>query len=94
LYFCPTDDNDEPDPQYEEFMAKFGEDSEEEITEKPKNKHRARYARSPKHKARYNPESDEDNESNPAQPDSETAPDSNTRRQEFLAKAAAAAGSK
>jgi hypothetical protein len=75
-------------------MAKFGEDSEEETTEKPRSKHRGRYARSPKHIARYNSESDEDNESNPAQPDSETAPDSNIRRQEFLAKAAAAAGSK
>jgi hypothetical protein len=76
-------------------MASFGEnDYDEESIEKPRNKIRSRHARSAKHRSRNNFESDEDDDSNPAEPASTKSPDSHTRRQEFLAKVAAAAGSK
>jgi hypothetical protein len=92
IYFFTTDDNEEPTPQYEAYLAAFTED-EDESNEKSKNKHRGRYARSTKRRHQYEGESDEESEYNPAEPLSRS-PDSYSRRQEFLAKVAAAAGSK
>lgn len=92
IYFFTTDDNEESDPQYEAYLAAFTED-EDESTEKVKNKHRGRYARSTKRRHQYEEDSEEESEYNPAEPQSRS-PDSHSRRQEFLAKVAAAAGSK
>jgi hypothetical protein len=92
IYFFTTDDNKEPDPQYEAYMAAFAEEDEDESNEKSKNKHRGRYARSTKRR-HQSEEDSEESEYNPAEPQSRS-PDSHSRRQEFLAKVAAAAGSK
>jgi hypothetical protein len=92
IYFFTTDDNEEPDPQYEAYLAAFIEEYEGESIEKAKGKHRGRYTRSTKRRHQYE-DSDEDSEYNPAEPQSRS-PDSYSRRQEFLAKVAAAAGSK
>jgi hypothetical protein len=91
MYFFTTDDNEQPDPQYEAYLAAFTEEDEYESMEKGKNKHRGRYARSAR---RRNGEEDSGEESdyNPAEPLSRS-PDSHNRRQEYLAKAVAAAGS-
>jgi hypothetical protein len=75
-------------------MANYGDDNEDERSEKPRNKYRSRYARSAKRRSKYNEDSDEDDDFNPAEPESTKSPDSYIRRQEFLAKVAAAAGSK
>lgn len=94
LHFSTTDDNEEPDSQYEAFLAAFTEEDEDESNEKPKNKHRSRFARSTKRRHQYEDESDEESDYNPAEPQSSRYPDSYVRRQEYLAKVAAAAGSK
>lgn len=93
VHLCLTDDNKKPDPQYEAFIAALAEADEDEVTEKPKKRLRSRFTRSPGH-APWNTEAwDEEDDHNPAQPSSTESPDSNTRRQEFLAKVSAAAGS-
>lgn len=91
---CLTDDNDEPDPQYEAFMDALIGDEEDESSEKARKRHRGRFTRGTKHRPRNSEESEEEDYYNPAEPSSTKAPDSNTRRQELLAKVAAAAGSK
>jgi hypothetical protein len=90
---CFTDDNKEPDPQYEAFMADLGEADQNLSSEKPKRKHRDRVTRATRHRPSNNEELQED-DSNPADPSSTNSPDSFIRRQEFLAKVSAAAGSK
>jgi hypothetical protein len=94
MHFSTTDDNKEPDSQYEAFLAAYAEEDDDESFEKTKNKHRSRFARSTKRRNKYEEESDEESDYNPAEPQSSRSPDSYTRRQEFLAKVAAAAGSK
>jgi hypothetical protein len=91
MYFFTTDDNEKPDPQYEAYLAAFTEGDEYESMEKGKNKHRGRYARST-HRRTSEEDSDEESDYNPAEPQSRS-PDSYNRRQEYLAKVAAAAGS-
>jgi hypothetical protein len=93
IYFFTTDDNKEPDPQYEAYLATFAEEDQDESNEKAKNKHRGRYARSTKRRHQYEEDSEEESEYNPAEPQSRS-PDSYSRRQEYLAKVAAAVGSK
>jgi hypothetical protein len=90
---CLTDDNKESDPQYEAFTAAFGEADEDESPEKTKQKLRRRSTRTTEHGLWNNEEWDEEDDYNPADPSSTKSPDSHTRRQEFLAKASAAAGS-
>jgi hypothetical protein len=80
----------EPDPQYEAFMAAFAETDEDQNTGKPKKKQRSQFTNAPRHSLWNN---EEDNY-NPANPSSTKSPDSYARRQEFLAKVSAAAGSK
>jgi hypothetical protein len=76
-------------------MAAFGEEDEDESTEKPKKRHRSRFSRSTRRRPKNREESDEEEDDyNPADPISTKSPDSHTRRQEFLAKVSAAAGSK
>jgi hypothetical protein len=91
MYFFTTDDNEEPDSQYEAYLAAFTEEDEYESKEKSKYKQRGRYARSTRRR-----QSEEDSYEeigyNPAEPQSRS-PDSHSRRQEYLAKVAAAAGS-
>jgi hypothetical protein len=91
MYFFTIDDNKQPDPQYEAYLAAFTEEDEYESMEKGKNKHRGRYARSAR---RRNGEekSGEEIGYNPAEPQTRY-PDSHNRRQEYLAKVAATAGS-
>jgi len=92
IYFITTDDNEQPDPQYEAYLAAFTEEYEDGSAEKLKNKYRGRHARSTKRRHQYEEGSGEESEYNPAEPQSRS-PDSYTRQQEFLAKVAAAAGS-
>jgi hypothetical protein len=92
MCFFTTDDNEVPDPQYEAYLAAFTEQDEDENISNAKNKHRGRYARSAR-RHKYEEDSDEESEYNPAEPQSRS-PGSHSRRQEFLAKVAAAAGSK
>jgi hypothetical protein len=92
---CLADDNEDPDPEYEAFMDALTEDEEDESVEKTRKRHRGRFTRGTKHRPRNIEESEEEEDHyNPAEPRSSKAPDSNTRRQELLAKAAVAAGSK
>jgi hypothetical protein len=90
---CPADNNDYPDPQYEAFMEAWTESEGNESTERTTKRHRSRFTRGTKHRPRNIEESEEEYSYNPAEPSSTTDPDSYTRRQEFLAKVAAAAGS-
>jgi hypothetical protein len=76
-------------------MDAFAAREEDEANEKPTKKLRSRFGRSLKHRPKKAEEWEEDEEDNynPAYPRSDKAPDSSARRQEFLAKVAAAAGS-
>jgi hypothetical protein len=91
--FSTSDDNEEPDSQYEAILAALTDDYDYDVSQHPKNKHRGRLARSTKRRNKNNEDSEEENDSNAAEPQSSKAANSYIRRQEFLAKAAAAAGS-
>jgi hypothetical protein len=75
-------------------MAAFAETDEDESTGKPKKKQRSRFAHVPRHPLWNNEEWNEEDNYNPANPSSSKSPDSYNRRQEFLAKVSAVAGSK